>query len=75
MTTLADTRSEHGRATLVAGVSAVLETRFPLTTLQHVRDVVGESHDAIVGTGVPIRAFLPNVIEHRARARLVAEER
>jgi hypothetical protein len=75
VTTRLRTTSDQERATLVAGVSAALEPRFPFTTLQHVQDLVSESHDGIVGTGVPIRAYLPNVIGHRARARLVAEER
>lgn len=62
------------RARLVGDVVAILEGRFPLATLAHVTGVVQDAHDAVVGNGVHLRAFLGNLIEHRARGQLRLHE-
>ncbi|MDQ0743283.1 nucleotide-binding universal stress UspA family protein [Clavibacter sp. B3I6] len=63
------------RQAVIAEAAASLATRFPAVPRDSVMRVVGDVHDAIVGTGVPVRGYLRNLVVHDARSRLAAEER
>ncbi|OII26066.1 three-helix bundle dimerization domain-containing protein [Frigoribacterium sp. MCBA15_019] len=71
MTVLTSTRPTEGRDAIVSTVITGLLRRFPLLPASRVEQVVIDSYDSIVGRGVPLHDFLPNIVEHRARTRLL----
>lgn len=73
MTLVAPTTSDEGRASVLAEIVDRLQSRFPWSASSRVASVAAASYDAIVGAGVSIRAYLPNVVEHRARAVLATD--
>jgi hypothetical protein len=50
-----------------------LMLRFPSVTRSHVTETVMEEYDVLAEN--PIRTYVPNLVEHAARARLTTEAR
>jgi hypothetical protein len=48
-----------------------LAKRFPRTSRERITETVREEFDSFAGS--PIRTYLPNLVEHSARARLSHE--
>ena len=59
---------ESDRDTTVRQIAERLAHRFPGSKSSHVSAVVAEEYDLL--TGSPIRIYVPNLVEHEARARL-----
>lgn len=61
------------RETTVNQLVTRLMRRFPRATRSHVVETVSEEYDILAGN--PIRTYVPNLVEHAARARLTREAR
>jgi len=61
------------RETTVDQLVKRLMRRFPSVTRSHVTDTVSEEYDVLAEN--PIRTYVPNLVEHAARARLISEAR
>lgn len=63
------------RQAVIDEAAVSLATCFPAVPRERVVRVAVDVHDAIVATGVPVRAYLRNLVVHEARSHLVAEQR